>query len=100
MAIYAKVASIIALVIFIGIPMWLIISIFRKGVKVQNREYLGMEIVSFFIPIVGLIIYAVNIGQNQQLAKCALKSAIFGFIVGILLSLVIILVANPITIHI
>lgn len=47
-------------------------------IKSKDKEYMGANILSYFIPLIGLIIYAVNIGKNDKLAKSCVKSALFG----------------------
>ena len=46
-----------------------------------EEKYKSVKIVSILFPIIGLIIYAVNIGKNDELAKLALKWAIRSFVV-------------------
>ena len=47
-------------------------------IKNKDKEYIGANILSYFIPLIGLIIYAVNIGKNDKLAKSCVKGAVFG----------------------
>lgn len=35
----------------------------------SNDDYLLLRVISFIFPIIGLIIYAVNVGKNEYLAK-------------------------------
>lgn len=44
----------------------------------KEDNYLGTKIISFIFPIIGLIIYAVNIGKNDNIAKKCGKWALFG----------------------
>ena len=46
--------------------------------KSIDKDYKGANIISFLFPIVGLIIYAINIGKNHKLANDCLKWALFG----------------------
>lgn len=55
--------------------------------KYQNN-YGTLKVISFLIPIVGLIVYAVNIVQNPEIAKECGKFALIGFGIGIVLSIV------------
>ena len=52
-----------------------------------EEEYKGANIISFLFPFVGLIIYAVNIGKNDKLAKSCVKAALSG--VGFTICLII-----------
>lgn len=36
------------------------------------------KLISFFFPLIGLIIYAINVEKNDKLAKDCLKWALFG----------------------
>lgn len=51
----------------------------------KDDDYLGLKIVCFLFPVVGLIVYAVNIVQNPEIAKPCGKWALIGFICGIIL---------------
>ena len=61
--------------------------------KTIEEEYKGANIISFLFPFVGLIIYAVNIGKNDKLAKSCVKAALSGvsfticLIIAVMLSL-------------
>jgi len=53
--------------------------------KSNNSEnYTGLCVISFLIPIIGLIVYAVNIVQNPEVAKPVGRWALIGFIVGLI----------------
>lgn len=52
----------------------------NKIFKIE-KEYLGAKIISFCFPIIGLIIYAVNIGKNNTFANGCVKWAIIAAIV-------------------
>ena len=57
----------------------------EKGEKIEkqkNESSLSLRIICFLIPLVGLIVYAVNIVQNPKIAKECGKWALMGFIVG------------------
>ncbi|MCI9111400.1 MAG: DUF456 domain-containing protein [Eubacterium sp.] len=55
---------------------------------VNDKKSVGLNIISFFIPLVGLIIYLVQKDTTPVKAKSAGKSALIGFILGIVLSIV------------
>lgn len=56
----------------------------------QQTTFVLVSILSFFIPIAGFIIAAVQLTKNPKLAKTALISAIIGVILSLL-----ILLADP-----
>lgn len=59
----------------------------EKGIYTSYESTLGLRIICFLIPLVGLIIYAVNIVQNPKIAKECGKFSLIGFIIGLILSL-------------
>lgn len=76
----------ILLPILILITIGLIIGIifFIKDVKKNyDKENTGANIVSLFFPIVGFIIYAVNIGKNNKIAKSCIRMALLGMMCGV-----------------
>ena len=56
-------------------------------IKNRDKKYNGANILSFFIPLVGLIIYAINIGKNDKLAKSCVKNALYGILATICICL-------------
>lgn len=76
----------ILLPILILITIGLIIGIifFIKDVKKNyDNENTGANILSLFFPIVGFIIYAVNIGKNNKIAKSCIRMALLGMMCGV-----------------
>lgn len=59
----------------------------EKGIYTNYESSLGLRIICLLIPLVGLIIYAVNIVQNSKMAKECGKFSLIGFIIALLLSL-------------
>lgn len=60
----------------------------NKGNHSKKRKYessTGLRIVCFLIPLVGLIVYAVNIVQRPKIAKECGLYALIGFIIGIVI---------------
>lgn len=57
----------------------------NKGIDTTYESSLGLRIVSLLLPIVGLIVYAVNIVQNPKIAKECGKFALIGFCIGLAL---------------
>ena len=66
-----------------------IVFIIRNLKNYIVEEYKGANILSLFFPIVGLIIYAVNIGKNDKLAKSCGKMALNGMLIGIIIYLIV-----------
>ena len=48
----------------------------------------GMAVLGFFIPLVGLIIWAINKDTKPLMAKSAGKGALIGFIVSVVFSII------------
>lgn len=67
------------IILILGIVM-LRYQLKNKIIKTSN-EYIGAKIISFLFPIVGLIIYAVNVGKNNSLANGCVKWAIIAAII-------------------
>lgn len=59
----------------------------EKGIYTNYESSLGLRVICFLIPLVGLIIYAVNIVQNPKIAKECGKFSLIGFIIGLVISL-------------
>lgn len=59
----------------------------EKGIYTSYESSLGLRVICFLIPLVGLIIYAVNIVQNPKIAKECGKVSLIGFIMGLVISL-------------
>lgn len=60
----------------------LVVIIVKKPWKTVGKDNIGTFFISFFFPIIGLIIYAVNIGKNDNLAKTGSKGAIYGIVIA------------------
>ena len=61
----------------------------QNTVQQQDIPSTGLKVLCFFIPIVGLILYATNISTQPISAKAYGKFALIGFIVSIALSVLI-----------
>lgn len=48
----------------------------------------GLNILSFFIPLVGLILFCVFLDSKPNRAKSIGKCALYGFVLGIVLNLI------------
>lgn len=59
----------------------------EKRVHTSYESNFGLRIICFLIPLVGLIIYAINIVQNPKIAKECGKFSLIGFIIALVLSL-------------
>lgn len=60
----------------------------------EENNYTGAKVLSFLIPLVGLIIYAVNIGKDDNLAKDCGKWAIIGILTPIILFLLMTILSS------
>ena len=60
----------------------------------SDNNYTLLRVISFLFPIVGLIIYAVNIGKNDYLAKEGSKWAIIGMISGVIVIILCFIIAT------
>ena len=49
----------------------------------QDIPSTGLNVLAFFLPLVGLILYVVNVDSKPVMAKAIGKWALIGFIVGI-----------------
>ncbi len=58
----------------------------------KEENYTSVKAISFLFPVVGLIIYAVNIGSNPKLAKIALRWVLYSFAVSACIVLLIIVI--------
>lgn len=84
----ANIVSIIFAIVMICIGIILLVREKSQKTKENNNESvinenLGLKIVSLLLPIVGLIVYAVNIVQSPKIAKECGKWALIGFCIGI-----------------
>ena len=66
-----------------------IIFIIKSIKKNIDKEYKGANIISLLFPIVGLIIYAVNVGKNDKLAKSCIKMTLYGMAFAVVLSIIV-----------
>ncbi len=57
-------------------------------VNPNDKKSTGLNILSFFIPLVGLILYLTQKDQTPIKAKACGKAALIGFIVGIVFSII------------
>ena len=60
----------------------------EKGINTTYESSLSLRIICLLIPLVGLIVYAVNIVQSPKIAKECGKWALIGFGIGIVLSVI------------
>lgn len=63
----------------------------------SNDDYLLLRVISFIFPIIGLIIYAVNVGKNEYLAKENSKWAIRGMITAVIIIILVFIIIAIIT---
>ena len=50
-----------------------VILIVKEAKKTNNKEDITLIIISFLVPFVGLIVYAINVGKDKHIVDCALK---------------------------
>lgn len=50
-----------------------VILIVREVKKENNKDDMTLIIISFLVPLIGLIIYAINVGKDKHITECALK---------------------------
>lgn len=84
------------IIIFILI-IFAIIKTFSISIKENKKETNNVVIISFLFPFVGLIIYVVNIGKDEKLAKKGLKYSLYGiglYFVVLLLTLILMFLLN------
>lgn len=97
-----KVLLPILIIITIGLIVGIIL--FIKNVKENyDKDNIGANLVSMFFPIVGFIIYAVNIGKNNKIAKSCIRMALLGMMCGVTIFLMtrctLLFVENAHTVH-
>lgn len=66
-------------ILIVGIKK--IVSLFKEVNKTNNSSYRSVLLISLFLPSIGLLIYAFNVGNNEPLSKWALR----GFKMNLLL---------------
>lgn len=77
-----KVLLPILVIMIIGLIIGIIF--FIKDVKKNyDSDNTGANLLSLFFPIVGFIIYAVNIGKNNKIAKSCIRMALLGMMCGV-----------------
>lgn len=67
---------------------------YYSNLKESNKNSMGVFFISFFFPIIGLIIYAVNIGKNNELAKSGSRGAIYGIVAVLLITIIIFVILS------
>lgn len=93
-------------IVYIILAVVGVIMIVREVKKNDNKEDMTLIIISFLVPLIGLIIYAVNVGKNKHITECALKGLkmylkflVAQFIISIITILLMIFVFNANTTH-
>ena len=65
----------------------------EKDISLKNDiPSIGLKILSFILPLVGLILWCVYSNKSPIKAKSIGKSALIGFIVGIVINIIIIMI--------
>jgi len=60
-------------IVYIILAIIGVILIIREVKKEDNKEDMTLIIISFLVPLIGLIIYAINVGKDKHITECALK---------------------------
>lgn len=91
----AKILLILVLILLFGtgiafliVGIKKIVSLFKEVNRTNNNSYRTVMILSLLLPLIGLLIYAVNIGSNDNLAKWALR----GFKMNLLLIFMLVII--------
>lgn len=75
--------------LFFAICLVIAIIIFIPNIKKNyDNENTGANILSFFFPIVGFIIYAVNVGKKNKIAKSCIRMAFLGMMSAVTIYLI------------
>ncbi len=80
---------ILSILLVVVIAIVAIVFAVKKTILYVDKEYRGAAIISFIFPLVGLIIYAINIGTNKKLAKSCIAPVIASFVTSITLIIII-----------
>lgn len=93
-------------VVYIILAIIGVILIVREVKKSDNKEDMTLIIISFLVPLIGLIIYVVNVGKDKHITECALKGLkmylkflVAQFIISIITILLMVFVFNANTTH-
>ena len=60
----------------------------KESAIVDNTPSVGLNVLSFFIPLVGLILFLAYIDKMPVKAKAIGKFALIGFVIGIVISII------------
>lgn len=60
-------------IVYIILAIVGVIMIVKEVKKENNKEDMTLIIISFLVPLIGLIIYAINVGKDKHITECALK---------------------------
>lgn len=60
----------------------------------EDRTSVGLAIVSFIFPIVGLILFFAKKKDTPKAAKSYLIAAVIGFVIGIVLNVIVVTAAG------
>ena len=78
-----------------------VILIVREVKKNDNKEDMTLIIISFLVPLIGLIVYAVNVGKDKHITECTLKGLkmylkflVVQFIISVITILLMVVVFN------
>ena len=87
---------ILSILLVVVIAIVAIVFAVKKTILYVDKEYRGAAIISFIFPIVGLIIYAINIGTNKKLAKSCIAPVIAGIVIGVIITVMALLILGSV----
>lgn len=67
------------------------------GYNIKNNKYIvptSIKVISFLFPIIGIFIYAINIGKNDKLSKESIKYSLYGIVTSVVISLIVLFVVH------
>lgn len=83
--------------ILLFVICWGCVILFKKIKKMRGSGQginTTLKVISFLFPLVGLIIYAVNVGKNDELATDGLKYALYGVGIGFIMLIVVFMILS------
>lgn len=83
---------ILSILVVVIIAIVAIVFAVKKTILYVDKEYRSAAIISFIFPIVGLIIYAVNIGSNKKLARSCIAPVIAGIVISAIIIIMVLLI--------
>ncbi len=57
----------------------------KKALSFVDKSYCHEAIISFFLPLVGMIIYAINVEKNKKLANSCIAPVLLLMVISVIL---------------